>query len=250
MTREEMWLLEEKYNGAYTTDFIKDCERLRAGEPLAYVIGHIPFLNTIIYLDSHPLIPRPETEFWTSHAIELMKERRDQKVLDLCAGSGCIGVSVLKEIPNAFVDFGEIEEKHHSTIRKNIELNGIQSNRTKIFGGNLFEHIPHQYDVILSNPPYIDPKLDRTEEAVKIFEPHIALYGGEDGLEHIRHILKAAPQNLLPNGVLILEHEPEHKEALESLSNEMGYRSHTKEDQYGVLRYTVFTRKAEESVAP
>src|SRR5512138_3415194 len=98
MVREEEWLLKEKWNGEKSEGFFADCQRLRDGEPLAYVIGHTPFLNTIIYLDSKPLIPRVETEFWVEKAImEIQDFSRGQtlgtvQVLDVCAGSGCIGV--------------------------------------------------------------------------------------------------------------------------------------------------------------
>ena len=68
------WLLEEKYNGEKTDSFFTDCRKLALGEPLGYIIGHVPFLNTKIHLDSRPLIPRPETEYWTELAINQIKE--------------------------------------------------------------------------------------------------------------------------------------------------------------------------------
>ena len=103
MTQEQHWLLKEKYHGEKTDGFFADCKRLALGEPLAYLIGWTPFLNTKIWLDSHPLIPRPETEFWVERAITSMRENAQDtlgflaepaKVLDLCAGSGCIGVAM------------------------------------------------------------------------------------------------------------------------------------------------------------
>ncbi len=95
MTQDEVWLLREKYQGVKTDAFFEDCARLKNGEPLAYIIGSIPFLNTTIFLDAHPLIPRPETEFWVEKAIAHMNVRAPLRILDLCAGSGCIGVAVL-----------------------------------------------------------------------------------------------------------------------------------------------------------
>jgi release factor glutamine methyltransferase len=242
MTQEETWLLKEKYNGEETDGFSADCERLREGVPLAYVIGYVPFLDTTISLDSHPLIPRPETEFWTSRAIELMKKHTALKVLDLCAGSGCIGVSVLKALPHAFVDFAEIDEAHHETISKNIVQNGIDVARSRIFGGDLFEHIADRYDAILSNPPYIDPHIDRAEDSVKRYEPHAALYGGKDGLEFITRILTDAQSHLLEAGILFMEHEPEQEAAIRKEAARLGYAALTHEDQYGIPRYTAFTR--------
>ena len=74
MDKDQAWLLEEKYSGEKSVAFFADCKRMALGEPLGYLIGHAPFLKTTIYLDSRPLIPRPETEFWTEKAIAEIKE--------------------------------------------------------------------------------------------------------------------------------------------------------------------------------
>ena len=133
-----MWLLEEKYQGEKSAAFFTDCGRLEAGEPLAYIIGSIPFLNCTIDLQSHPLIPRPETEYWVEKAIaeiqnqprtsDVLGENLDDdavavRVLDLCAGSGAIGVAIAKAIPEAHITFGEIDTNHLPTIIKNLEEN-------------------------------------------------------------------------------------------------------------------------------
>src|SRR3989338_975059 len=123
-------------------------------KPLAYVLGWIPFIYTKIYLDSKPLIPRTETEYWVDLVIKEIRNSgiKNPKILDLCAGSGCIGVAVLKEIPDALVDFTEIDASHHPTIKKNIRENGLVLSRANIFGGDLFEKVSDTYDFILSNP--------------------------------------------------------------------------------------------------
>jgi HemK-like putative methylase len=210
-------------------------------EPEAYQIGSVPFIHSEIYLDSRPLIPRTETEYWVDLAIKEIKESgiENPRILDLCAGSGCIGVAVLKEIPSARVDFGEIDGRHHETIRKNIEINGIDGARACIFGGNLFENIKGEYDFILSNPPYINPELkDRVEESVSLYEPEIALYGGKDGTEIIENMLNGLNQHLTQKGVLYLEHEPEQ---VGYLSSKIGYFD-TREDQFGRKRFSRFQR--------
>ncbi len=245
MTQEEMWLLAEKWHGEKTEGFFADCERLKTGEPLAYIIGTIPFLNTIIHLDSHPLIPRSETEFWVQQVLqEMMKKNTNEiTVLDLCAGSGCIGVAVLKNIEATHVDFAEIDVRHHATIQKNIEKNAIDPNRTRIFGGDLFEQITDTYEYILTNPPYIDPMLDRTEPSVTHFEPERALYGGTDGLTYITRIISEARRFLKPNGTLVIEHEPEQTEHIRAMGTSHGFFVSTKEGQYSIERYTVLTHK-------
>lgn len=245
MNQDEQWLLTEKYRGEKTEYFFADCKRLHAGEPLAYVIGHIPFLNTTIHLDSHPLIPRAETEFWVDAVIKDIesKESTQISVLDLCAGSGCIGTALLTTFPFIHVDFVEIAEVHHPTILKNTQVNNIDPSRFHIFGGHLYTSLSETYDYILTNPPYIDPILDRTENSVKTHEPAIALYGGFLGLTYITEIISEASRYLAEKGTLVIEHEPEQTDAIVSLSTRYGFNAITHHDQYGVLRFTVLTRK-------
>lgn len=252
-SQDEQWLLKEKYGGEKSEGFFTDCERLAAGVPLAYIIGSIPFLNCKIYLDSHPLIPRPETEFWVEQFVGTAKRnpRQDSqgfplagldvpvRVLDLCAGSGCIGVAVAKALPGTLVDFAELDARHLPTIQKNIEANGIDVDTTNVFQSDLFANVSNKYDIILSNPPYVDPAVDRVEPSVREHEPHHALYGGAEGLELIAHIIVTAQQFLNKNGQLWLEHEPEQVEAINKFSAQAGFKTSTHTDQYSVERYSV-----------
>ena len=211
-------------------------------EPLAYRLGSIPFIHTEIYLDSRPLIPRTETEYWVDIVIKEIRESGidEPVILDLCAGSGCIGVAVLKEIPQAQVDFAEIETAHHPTIKKNIIKNNLDESHTRIFGGDLFENVTEQYDFILANPPYLNPILiKRVQESVLEYEPEEALFGGQDGLELINKIIAKTPQYLKEGGVLYLEHEPEQ---VETLSKHHLYKSSYK-DQFGLMRYSVLSKQ-------
>lgn len=249
MNRQLQWLLIEKYNSQESEAFHADCARLEAGEPLAYVIGWTPFLGCKIWLDSHPLIPRPETEFWVEHAIThitntLPRVTLGKKVgiLDLCAGSGCVGVAVAKALPHTRVDCAEIDTAHHPTINKNSRENllPITRDRQRVFGGDLFTDIPvsTKYDYILSNPPYIDPALDRTEASVKTYEPPVALYGGVAGLDCIARIIETAPSYLTPRGELWLEHEPEQSQDICRHGARVGFAVTTHHDQYATARYS------------
>ncbi len=264
MTREEQWILDEKYGGQETEGFFADCVRLQSGEPLAYIIGSIPFLNTTISLDSHPLIPRPETEYWVGKAIAHIKSKnsgdtpisaetgvkvRDDipylKVLDLCAGSGCIGVAVAKAIPAAYVTFVELDPAHLPTIRKNLQSNHIIDDRDisqhTLVQSDLFENVTEKFDFILTNPPYIDSEAKTVAESVTSHEPHIALFGGQNGLELIERIINEANKYLVEQGVVYVEHEPAQTEALQNLGNTAGFKVHTCTDQYGVMRFSILT---------
>jgi len=241
------WLKKEKYAGVDTTEFQTDVKHLESGEPLAYIIGNIPFLNTTIYLDSCPLIPRSETEYWVEQAIKAIEEKikintQIIKILDLCAGSGCVGVAVAKNLNQTTIDFIELESSHLSTIMKNCEQNDIGRERVHIMTGdllNLAQTIPDlKYDFILSNPPYIDKELGRTEESVTNFEPALALYGGKAGLDLISAIIEQAPRYLTENGQLWLEHEPEQVEAIVALSTKNGFTPLSHRDQFGRSRFS------------
>ncbi len=251
MSREIEWLLEEKYKGEKSEAFFADCRSLALGEPLGYLIGHIPFLDTTIYLDSKPLIPRPETEFWTEEVIADIKTNypiqdsvhtagtNQLRILDLCAGSGCIGVAIVKAVPDAIVDFSEIDEKHLPTIKKNLEENNIDTTHTHIYHSNLFEAFSGTYQYVVSNPPYIDMDLKRTDDNVLAYEPYVALSGGPAGLEVIQNIIEEAPRHLERHGQVWLEHEPEQSEAIRNLAREHKFTCTTHQDQYGTQRYSV-----------
>lgn len=240
------WLLKEKYEGLKSEAFESDVERLKRGEPLAYVIGHVPFLNTTIFLDSKPLIPRPETEYWTEQAIHKINKNIPNDtpltILDLCAGSGCIGVAVAKNVADAHVDFVELDKNHIKTIEKNCQQNEITSQRIKVLVGDLRELSEvigdKKYSYIFSNPPYIDKSLNRTEESVTEHEPEIALFGGQDGFELIAAIIEQAPKHLKFGGELWLEHEPEQVEQIVSVGNRHGFKVISHKDQFAVLRFS------------
>ena len=248
-SQEIEWLLREKYSGEKSEAFFADCKRLSLGEPLAYLIGWAPFLDTKMYLDTKPLIPRPETEFWVAEAIKVIKnsatlplglvETKPLKILDLCAGSGCIGVAVAKALPECLVDFAELDSKHLFTIEKNIKENNIEQKRTRAIHSNLFSNTPGSYDFIFSNPPYIDETLHRTDRGAREHEPYVALFGGIDGLEIIAQLITDAPAHLQPGGQLWIEHEPEQSEAIAKQAAKHHFTATTHKDQYGVERYSI-----------
>ncbi len=205
-TSDKDALIRDKHKGDTSANIRNDLERLSSGEPLAYVIGWIPFLGLRINLDSHPLIPRPETEWWTEELIKhINADKEEVRVLDLCAGSGAIGLAIEKYCPKAKVFFGEIDPAHLALIQENRALNELSLSREDIRESDLFESFKGEsFDIIATNPPYI-PEDRKLEKSVTDHEPAKALYAGNDGLSIIRKILIQAPDHLRPQGELWME---------------------------------------------
>ena len=241
MLKEEKWLLEEKYAGKETAEFEADKRRLALGEPVAYLIGWQPFLGLKIRLDSRPLIPRPETEWWTEQLLTSLADRgRPLQFLDLCAGSGAIGCAALARLPQARVYFGELDPAHEATIEENIRGNGLGAARAAIRIGDLFAPFPAsmRFDFIAANPPYI-PEGRLLPASVADNEPARALYAGTDGLSLIRRIAAALPHRLAPGGSAWIECDSAHAEAACGLFTAQGLPAEIRSDQYGVPRLIV-----------
>lgn len=230
-------LVRDKYDGDETADLSADFERLAAGEPLAYVIGWIPFLGLRISLDSRPLIPRTETEYWVEQLIAHLNERfgdRPFRLLDLCAGSGAIGLAVMKSFPHAEVVFAEIDPAHKAQIEENARLNELPA--PEVRSGDLFAPLEgEQFDVIATNPPYV-PEGRALEKSVIDYEPSTALFAGSDGLALIKRIAAEAPAHLSKDGELWIECDSEHADAVLEL---LPTWAAIHEDQYGRPRYVV-----------
>lgn len=240
MTDKEA-LLNEKYNGNESPSFYADLAQLEAGEPLAYIIGNVPFLGNKISVNKDVLIPRPETEFWTEHAIsEIKKIKKDAiSVLDIFCGSGCVGVAVLNAIPNATVTFADIDNKCLSVAEQNCKENGISLSRVQFIKSDVFENIDSVYDVILANPPYI-PAGRELEKSVTEFEPHKALFSGADGMESLMDTLKNIHRYLAENGFAYIEHDAQQTETLRKIATSYPHLNLSfQKDQYGRNRYII-----------
>lgn len=237
-------LLRDKYDGDAAVDLTRDLARLEAGEPLAYVIGWVPFMGLRIALDSRPLIPRPETESWTEDLIAHLTKRFGNEpftLLDLCAGSGAIGLSVLARFPGARVRFGEVVSEHCAQIRRNIELNGLDAARATVHESDLFGAFPadQRFDVIATNPPYV-PAARTLERSVIGFEPREALFAGSDGLSLIRRIAEEAEDRLEEGGELWMECDIDNiDEAKELLLSGGAAQAEIRTDPYGRPRVCV-----------
>ncbi len=166
-------------------------------EPLAYILGSTPFAHLQLAIKPPILIPRPETEEWTLSLIEQLKPfaQMPLHILDMCCGSGCIGLAIAKALPKAHVWSVDISEKALELAQHNAAANAI-TNITFI-QSDLFSNIPktQQFDLIVSNPPYIaQSELDGLEESVRKWEDVNALIAPNNGLQLIHDIITTAPQ--------------------------------------------------------
>ncbi len=230
--KEINWLLEEKYNGVLTKEAEKDIERLKKGEPVDYLIGFVDFLGVKIDLSFRPLIPREETEYWVS---KVLKNIKKGKCLDIFSGSGCIGISLLKNIKDLKVDFVEKNKKMIEQIQINLDKNNISSDRYNLINSDIFENVNEKYNYIFANPPYISENDERLSESVYNFEPHLALFGGKNGLTIIKKFLKEAFSYLKKEGEIYMEFDPFQKDKIEEILRNKNCRFY--KDQSNNFRY-------------
>ena len=206
--------------------------------PLQYLMGECEFMGYDFYVDERVLIPRQDTECLVELAVEDIRNRKTQnrcesnntadqkneqkvKVLDLCTGSGCIGISGAKLCPDTEVTLADISEGALSVAKKNAQ--NLDAGVTLI-KGNLFENIEGRFDYILSNPPYIPSEvIEGLMPEVKEHEPRLALDGEADGLSFYREIINEAPDYLNPDGRIYFEIGAEQGEDLTHLMNERGF---------------------------
>lgn len=203
-------------------------ERRCLHEPLQRILGIAPFMGDDYEVNAHTLIPRFDSEILVLEAEKYLKEKKalgkpeTLKVLDMCTGSGCLLVSLLKRNPGITGFGSDISEGAVETARRNAARLGVSAT----FGvGDLFSHITEAYDIILSNPPYIKrDDLPQLDEEVRAFDPMAALDGGEDGLDFYRRIVDKSADHLKDNGVLLFEIGFDEGQAVSKLLENAGFR--------------------------
>lgn len=191
--------LEEEKEQQYF-NFIK---RRSEKEPLKYITGYADFFGLVLKVKNGVLIPRVDTETLVEEVISIEREKKN--ILDMCCGSGAIGIALAKNIKDSEVTLADISEVAEEVTKENIVR--LDVNNAKFIHSNLFENIgSNKFDVIVSNPPYIRTDvIDTLMEDVKDYEPHLALDGGEDGLYFYNKITKEASKYLCEGGYLCYE---------------------------------------------
>ena len=179
-----------------------------AGEPLAYLIGEWSFCGMDLDINESVLIPRADTEVLAEQAIDFVKTLAEPRVLDLCAGSGCVGLAVAKFCPGSHVVLGELMEDALRVCRQNIRRSGLTAQVLPWQVDALAGPPPRfgEFDCIVSNPPYIpDGDIAGLDVSVREYEPLTALRGGEDGLDFYRAISEKWRTVLHPGSRLYFE---------------------------------------------
>ena len=183
--------------------------RLLTGEPLPYVLGQWEFYGLPLKVTKDVLIPRDDTVAVTELAIRQgLFLSQDPRILDLCCGSGCIGIAVASRVKDAKVTLADLSREALTVAKENVALNKLTGRVRCVQTDAMEPPAPFmgKFDLIVSNPPYITgEEMTELPKSVSDFEPHMALYGGEDGLDFYRAIAKNYVQALKPGGFICFE---------------------------------------------
>ena len=223
MQRDRNWTLinqntelsqeeEEKVN--------KILEQRKNTIPLQYILGKAYFMGLEFHVNENVLIPQPDTEILVEQALNSVKGQA--KILDLCTGSGCIAISLKKQLPNCQITASDISEKALEVAKNNAELNDVKIIFKK---SNLFENFVEKFDIIVSNPPYIATEVIPTLSKEVQNEPVLALDGGVDGLDFYRKIIELSRDYLNDNGKVFLEIGYDQAEYVKRLFEENKYKN-------------------------
>lgn len=179
-------------------------KRRVAGEPIQYITGETEFYGLPFRVTPDVLIPRPETEHLLEKVIELAARFEQPRIVDVGTGSGAIAVALAQKLPHAQIAATEISSRALAIARENAKRNGVD---LRFLSGDLLAPVVgERFEIVVSNPPYV-PETDRAMLSVEVreYEPALALFAGDDGLDVYRRLIPAAYGALVPSGYLVLE---------------------------------------------
>lgn len=187
-------------------EFIVKTQKLQNGVPLQYITNVQEFMGMEFFVDENVLIPRPDTEILVEDVLSIIGKQENLSVLDMCTGSGAIAVSIAKNTNNCKIYAVDISTTALEVARKNAIKNGVDE-KIEFINSNMFENIDinKKFDIIVSNPPYIETDTIKQLDIQVQNEPKIALDGGFDGLDFYRNILANSKKYLKENGTIAME---------------------------------------------
>ena len=208
-------------------------ERRKKGEPIAYLINKKEFWKDEFFVNKDVLIPRPDTELIIEQVLKIYSKESQLQVLDIGTGSGCILLSILKERPNFYGTGIDISKKSINVSKFNAKQLYLMK-RVKFFHSSVDNFKIGKYDLIVSNPPYIESlNLKYLEKDVVNFEPKLALSGGLDGFSKIRKVINKANTLIKKNGKFILEIGFNQKNKVKKILKEEGFYVNKAIKDYG-----------------
>ena len=209
----------------HTKAFYQLVEQRQNGQPIAYLIGYRDFWTLSLEVNKHVLIPRPDTETLVEAALDCLSQNSEPRLLDLGTGSGAIALSLAKELPQSRVIAVEYQKSALAVAKRNATKNKV--NNVEFVLSNWYEKISaeNKFDLIASNPPYIEPEDAHLSQGDLRFEPITALSSNENGLADLRIIIENAANYLKPEGHLIVEHGYKQAEDVEALFKKNGFSS-------------------------
>ncbi len=204
--REEVLLnINDKVKNKEIEEFKYYLSRRKKKEPIAYIIGYKYFWRHKFLINKSVLIPRPDTELIVEETLNYLPVDKSRKIIDIGTGSGCIIISVLKERPKCNATALDISLKAIKLAKTNAKLHQLE-NKINFINIDIDKYKSTNYDLIISNPPYINNiDLNRLEDDIKLHEPKLALSGGSDGFKNINKVILNSRKLLKINGKLILE---------------------------------------------
>ena len=214
---------KEVLNSKQLDSFINYINRRKNGEPIAYLTNKKEFWKDEFYVNKNVLIPRPDTEMIIEQVIKTYSERSQLQVLDIGTGSGCILLSIIKERPNSYGTGIDISKKSINVSKINAKQLNL-TNRVKFIHSSVDNFNIGKYDLIVSNPPYIElSSLKYLEKDIVSFEPKLALNGGFDGFSKIRKVITKTSALIKKKGKFILEIGFNQKNKVKEILKEKGF---------------------------
>lgn len=230
-------LRKEKYGGRETKEFLAEVKKLADGERLEYLLGKTRFCGAWVDLSVRPMVPREETEHWVKQVIQedtglAVKQLR---ILDLFAGSGCVGMALLKHFENAYVTFVDIQDSTSVSVMKSLTLNEIEKERAVVLRMDVEEFLnsnQERYDRIFAVPPYVPPFM-REEVMRELHAEHeVNFFDKEDGYYYHKLLLKHIPNLLTAGGRCYFEFDFTQYSTIVRLLNRHSYKYKVLLDQH------------------